>query len=42
MMQVKGTFNIFGYQTREYDLTPAFGVGLIVTVFFLLLKTGGL
>lgn len=32
-MQITASFNIFGYQTRELDLTPALGLSLIVIVF---------
>lgn len=39
MIAVTGRFNVFGYQTREYDLTPGLGVGLIVLIFFLVGKT---
>ncbi len=35
MWAISASFNIFGYQTREIDLTPALGLGLIVTVMLL-------
>jgi hypothetical protein len=40
MMQVKATFNIFGYQCREVDLTPVLGAILIALTFALLVETG--
>jgi hypothetical protein len=40
MMQMKATFNIFGYQCREVDLTPILGVSAIVLTFVLLVQTG--
>lgn len=38
-MQITASFNIFGYRTREIDLTPILGVGLIVLIVFLIGKT---
>ena len=40
MWQVRATFNLFGYATRELDLTPALGAGTIALVVFLLVQTG--
>lgn len=34
-MWLIASFNIGGFKTREYDLTPAVGIGLIVLVFYL-------
>lgn len=38
-MQITANFCVFGYRTREVDLTPALGVGLIIVVFLLVAKT---
>lgn len=35
-MQITATFSIFGYRTREIDLTPLVGIGLVVTIALLL------
>lgn len=35
MWQITATFNLFGYQTNEIDLTPAIGVSLIIITFVL-------
>jgi hypothetical protein len=39
MLQIKATFDIFGFRTREYDLTPAIGLALIAVTIFLVGKT---
>jgi hypothetical protein len=39
MLTIRATFNIFGYQTREVDLTPALGVSLIALIILLVGKT---
>ena len=39
MMQITGSFNVFGYHTRTIDLTPALGVTLIALVVFLIGRT---
>jgi hypothetical protein len=39
MLTVKATFNIFGYQCREVDVTPALGLALVALVVFLVGKT---
>lgn len=39
MMQITATFTLFGYKTREVDLTPILGVSIIVIVIFLVGKT---
>lgn len=38
-MRILGQFTFFGYRTREVDLTPVLGVGLLVCVFLLVAKT---
>jgi hypothetical protein len=40
MLTIRATFNIFGYQCREVDLTPFLGVSLIAPAFVLLVQTG--
>jgi hypothetical protein len=35
MWQITATFNLCGFQTRELDLTPALGIGLIAAIVLL-------
>ena len=39
MWQVRAAFNLFGYQCREVDVTPAIGVAVIALTLFLVGKT---
>lgn len=36
MIRITATFNVFGYQTREIDLTPLIGLALLGLVVVLL------
>ena len=40
MWQLYTTFRFGDYKTQEIDLTPALGIGLIVGVFGLIVRTG--
>lgn len=35
MWTITARFNLFGYQCREYDLTPVLGVGFIISIVLL-------
>lgn len=39
MWTITATFNLFGHQCREVDLTPLLGVSAIALTFFLVGKT---
>jgi len=40
MWQLHAAFRFGDYRTPELDVTPALGIGLIVTVFALIVHTG--
>jgi hypothetical protein len=39
MWQVHAAFRLEGYRTPEFDVTPALGITLIVTVLGLIIQT---